>query len=81
MLTPKWLGGAEALTEGERAIVRRVATLQTEAERLELTFATNGGATAQELDLYSRVSGNLRRLLESLGLARTVKARGMRAGR
>jgi len=66
------LGGEAAVSEAEKSIIRRAATLSVELERLELAFATAGEATAAELDLYSRVAGNLRRLLESLGLGKRV---------
>lgn len=61
-------GGADALSEAERSVVRRAATLTVELERLEQAFALAGEADPQSLDLYARTAGNLRRLLESLGL-------------
>jgi hypothetical protein len=44
--------------------------LTVELERLELQFAKADGADADALDLYSRTAGNLRRLLEAVGLQR-----------
>jgi hypothetical protein len=67
------LGGVDAVSVAERSIVRRCATLTCELERLEGKFATDGEASDSDLDLYSRVAGNLRRLLESLGLQRRAK--------
>jgi hypothetical protein len=67
------LGGENAVSAAEASIIRRAATLTTELERLEPMFAQAGEATAEQLELYSRVSGNLRRLLESLGLKRRAK--------
>mgnify|MGYP007124710642 FL=1 len=64
------LGGEAMVSEAERSIVRRIATLTVEMERLEAGFANAGGATSAELDLYQRTSGNLRRLLEAIGLKR-----------
>lgn len=64
------LGGEAMVSEAERSIVRRIATLTVEMERLEAEFANAGGAKAAELDLYQRTSGNLRRLLESIGMKR-----------
>lgn len=64
------LGGEDAITEAERAILRRAAALMTELERLEAQFANTEGADADSLDLYSRTAGNLRRLLEAVGLQR-----------
>src|ERR1035437_9107192 len=61
------LGGDDAVSEAERSIVRRVATLTVELERMESVFAVAGEADADQLDLYSRTAGNLRRLLESVG--------------
>ncbi|MCJ2015948.1 hypothetical protein MKK84_00645 [Methylobacterium sp. E-065] len=39
-----------------------------ELDRIEERFATDGEADADALGLYSRTSGNLRRLLEAIGL-------------
>lgn len=65
------LGGAEAMSEAEKAIVRRAATLVVELERLEARFATADKAPSErDLDLYSRLAGGLRRLLETVGLHR-----------
>lgn len=64
------LGGDLAVSESERSLVRRAATLTVELERLEARFAVAGEASAADLDLYQRTAGNLRRLLESLGLKR-----------
>ena len=67
------LGGSDAVTAAERSIVRRASTLTVELERMEARFALAGEASADELDLYSRTAGNLRRLLESVGLQRRAK--------
>jgi len=64
------LGGDQAISEAERSIVRRAATMTVELERLEARFATAGAAAAPDLDLYQRTAGNLRRLLESVGIGR-----------
>lgn len=64
------LGGEGAISEAERSIVRRAATLTVELERMEAVFATAGAAKASDLDLYQRTAGNLRRLLEAVGLER-----------
>lgn len=57
----------------ERSIIRRASVLTVELERLEAQFALAGEADAETLDLYGRVSGNLRRLLEAVGLRRRAK--------
>ncbi len=54
----------------ERSIIRRASVLTVELERFEAKFATAGEATPDDLDLYQRTAGNLRRLLESIGLKR-----------
>jgi hypothetical protein len=41
-----------------------------ECERLEHQFANAGEASADDLDCYGRISGNMRRLLEAVGLQR-----------
>jgi hypothetical protein len=64
------LGGDDAVSEAERSIVRRVATLTVELERMEAGFAMAGEALPEQLDLYQRTAGNLRRLLEAIGLER-----------
>ena len=66
-------GGSDRLSEGRRAILRRIACLQVEMERLEVRFALAGGAEPADLDLYQRAAGSLRRLLEALGLDRVPR--------
>lgn len=57
----------------ERSIVRRACVLTIELERLERKFALAGEASDGDLDLYQRTAGNLRRLLEAVGLQRRAK--------
>ena len=57
----------------ERSIIRRCAVLTVELEQLESKFAAAGSATPDDLDLYVRASGNLRRLLLAIGLQRRPK--------
>jgi hypothetical protein len=64
------LGGADNTSAAERSIIRRAAVLTTELERLEVKFASAGEASTEDLETYSRVSANLRRLLEAVGLQR-----------
>ena len=66
------LGGEAVITEAERSIVRRAATLTVELERLEAKFA-NDQAADGALDLYQRGANSLRRLLESVGLERRAR--------
>jgi hypothetical protein len=68
------LGGEDAVSEAERSLVRRVSVLTVQLEQLEQRFAlANGDASAKDLDLYQRTAGNLRRLLQTLGLHRRSK--------
>jgi hypothetical protein len=67
------LGGADNCSVAERSILRRASTLEVELERLEIKFALAGEASDTDLDLYQRCSGNLRRLLEAVGLQRRAR--------
>jgi hypothetical protein len=64
------LGGPTQVSEAERSICRRIGTLTVELETLEAKFEDQGEALPNQLDLYQRTAGNLRRLLESIGLQR-----------
>jgi len=68
------LGGVSNTSAAERSLVRRAAVIVVELERLEQKFAladeAGKGASSDDLDLYGRTSGNLRRLLEAIGLQR-----------
>ncbi len=64
------LGGDDAVSEAERSIIRRAATLTVELERMELAFATADGADAGALLRYQTAANSLRRLLEAVGLRR-----------
>ncbi|MGC1561935.1 MAG: hypothetical protein WA820_19095, partial [Bradyrhizobium sp.] len=66
------------LSAAEASLIRRAATMSVELEALEKKFATDGQASANDLDLYGRTTGNLRRVLETLGIhrrARSINAR------
>jgi hypothetical protein len=63
-------GGASELSAAEASLIRRAAVLSVELEALEVKFAEAGQATDRDLDLYSRTVGNLRRVLETLGVRR-----------
>jgi hypothetical protein len=67
------LGGPNNVTAAQLSIIRRVAVTVFELELMEKKFAQNGCATPNALDLYFRGSGNLRRLLESIGLERRAR--------
>jgi hypothetical protein len=65
-------GGDDVISAAKMAIVRRAAIIQVELELRELRFADEEPSYLQ-LEQYSRISGNLRRMLESLGLERRAK--------
>jgi hypothetical protein len=67
------LGGLDNCSAAERSIITRAAALTVELERLEVRFATAEQPDATSLDLYVRASGNLRRLLASIGLERGAR--------
>jgi hypothetical protein len=67
------MGGVDNTSAAERSLIRRSATLTVELERLETRFATAGEATDSDLDLYQRTAGNLKRLLEAVGIHRRPK--------
>ena len=64
------LGGEDNTSAAERSIIRRASVLTVELERLEARFALAEQASPEDLDLYQRTAGNLRRLLEAVGLQR-----------
>jgi hypothetical protein len=68
------LGGEANTSAAERSIICRAATLTVELERMESRFALADGADPDALDLYGRTAGNLRRLLESVGIRRRPRA-------
>jgi hypothetical protein len=57
----------------ERSIIRRVAVLTAELERIEGLFAIAKVTNVNMLDLYVRTAGTLHRLLTSIGLERRAK--------
>jgi hypothetical protein len=74
------LGGVDNCSAAEHSIVRRAAVLTTELERMEQQFALAGEADPEQLDLYARISANLRRLLEAVGLQRRARDVGPTLG-
>jgi hypothetical protein len=53
------LGGENAVSEAERSIIRRVATMTVALERMEAGFAVAGEAQPDQLDLYQRTANSL----------------------
>lgn len=64
------LGGEDMMSEAERALVRRSATIIIQLERMEFKFATGNDPSSNELETYQRLSNTLRRLLQTVGLER-----------
>ena len=73
------LGGIDNVSAAERSIIRRACVLTVELERMERTFALAGEASAEDPDIYARVAGNLRRLLEAVGLRRRAATSARRS--
>jgi hypothetical protein len=67
------LGGLDNTSTAERSIIRRASVMTVELERLEARFAVAGEASERDLDLYQRTAGNLRRLLEAVGIKRQAR--------
>jgi len=64
------LGGSDNLSQSQKALVRRAAALGIELERMEGDLAEG---RAVDLDLFGRLSGHQRRILETLGIERRKK--------
>jgi hypothetical protein len=60
------LGGPAAVSESENSLIRRVAVITIELERLEAKFSAIDDPSPDSLDLYQRMTNSLRRLLETL---------------
>jgi hypothetical protein len=68
------LGGDDAVSEAERSICRRAATITTMLEKIEFEMAlAEGDVSAFRVDQYQRLSGTLNRLLKTIGLDRKSK--------
>ena len=61
------LGGAETLSVAQRSLIRRAATLEVELEAVEGRLSEGKSA---DLAAFAAVTGHLRRVLETLGIAR-----------
>jgi hypothetical protein len=64
------LGGTSLLSEAQHSLIRRVATLEIELERLEGRLSEGNDV---DLDIYARTASHLRRLLETLGIERAKR--------
>jgi hypothetical protein len=65
------LGGWDAVSEGEKSLLRRVATLTVELERMEAKFSVaEHSPRDSDLQTYQRLTNTLRRALETVGIHR-----------
>jgi hypothetical protein len=67
------LGGPDNVSQAELSLIRRIACLTVECERIECLFAEANGAPDGKLEIYRRLAETLKRLLESIGLKRVPK--------
>lgn len=67
------LGGEDACSEGQKAILRRACILIVALEQMESAFASTGSMSVTALDQHQRASNSLRRLLTSIGLDRRAR--------
>jgi hypothetical protein len=69
------LGGAGAISQAEKLLIRRASMLALQLELQEQSFAKNEGgqAGAKQLETYQRCVNTLRRTLEALGLQRRAR--------
>jgi hypothetical protein len=66
--------GGENISPTKRAIVKTIATLQTELAVLSDRFAANGkGASADDLNMFLKISTTVGGLLESVGLGQPLQ--------
>jgi hypothetical protein len=63
------LGGASALSEAQKSLIRRVSTLEVELEAMESALSTGGEAN---IGLYGTTANTIRRLLETFGIGRVA---------
>jgi hypothetical protein len=67
------LGGDNIVSQAERSLVRRIATIQVACEKLEQEFADDDDTPIAKLDQYQRLSNTLRRLLTTVGIKRVPR--------
>jgi hypothetical protein len=64
------LGGADILSEAQRQLIRRASALSIMAEAVEADLVRDLGL---DINNYGMICDRLRRILESLGLARVAR--------
>jgi hypothetical protein len=65
------LGGPDGLSEAQLSLCRRCAALEVQLEQMEAKMSE--GDITVDMDLYGRLAGHLRRILETLGIERRAK--------
>jgi hypothetical protein len=63
-------GGVESLSAAQLSLCQRAATLEVELEFMEGQLSLGQSA---ELDVYGRLAGHLRRILETIGVGRVAR--------
>ncbi len=64
------VGARETMSEAQVSLIRRISTTEVELERMEGQLSAGQSV---DLDLYNRLSGNLKRLLETIGIERSKR--------
>jgi hypothetical protein len=64
------LGGADHLSEAQRSLVRRCSAIELELEAAECKLSQG---LPVDMDIYARLTGHLRRVLETLGMERRAR--------
>ena len=64
------MGGLDALSEAQKSLIRRAAALEIELEALEGRLSRGEPV---DLDMLGRLSGHLRRVLETVGIGRVAR--------
>jgi hypothetical protein len=65
------IGGEAHASEAMASLCRRASTIEVSLEQMEARLSE--GDEKVDLDLYNRLAGNLRRILESIGLKRVPR--------
>jgi hypothetical protein len=65
------LGGLDLLSEAQVSLCRRASAIEIQLEQMEAKMSE--GDLGVDMDLYGRLAGHLRRLVESIGLQRVAR--------
>jgi hypothetical protein len=64
------LGGVDLLSEAQLSLIKRASAIELELEQMEGKLSLGG---AIDLDVFTRSASHLRRLFETIGIARMAK--------